>query len=854
MIKVCRVKKTGLFLVTGTRVAYERRFHEPASAGISFSCAMNTFRICLAAVVCVLAAARTADAQGLLDSLTTDLNIRGLTTTMDPETGIATVTGDVHIVYGGVEIRCGSAQYNQTTGEVMARDGVTIWKQGTIYKGDSITYNSVTGAMSGQNVISSMPAGPGTIIYKAADFQSKSKLENRIDATGVTLTSHDVQNPNFHLGARDLKVQPGDSVILRGVKVYGGDTPFFYLPKISQKIQEDASYKVSPGYQSRWGAFLLTQYTFLHGDHTIARYKIDLRSKRGIGGGVDFISQRHQWNQQNFGRLKLYAVNDSDKTSNVAGSQRFSVPSTRYRVNFQHRVYLPGPDVSTWYLDFDINKISDIHFYEDFFFNDFRTDREPDNQVSLVHTNEAYVATLMAKFKANNFYRTTTRLPELSIDFTRRPLWGTGIFHEGTISAGLYNEVVGNQEQAELLRLQGLGVTGLGTVLSDPLGTATSSYLTLVGKPRNSSLTAADVTQGLGFISSRLQEPDFARFHTYHELLYPKTYMGWLNVTPRIGAGLTSYGSIDGSITGLQSFTRGIFHLGLDVSFKLTKTWSDVQSERFGVNGLRHVFQPYLNVSYLDAKQDAGLPAIDRLSPTTRPRSIDPSFFTAVDSLRSWNVTRIGFRNLLQTKRDYINTNGLGSFLETPEGGDSQTYTLAGMNTFVDVFAKDPEFGRDISNLYNELFWRPVPWITFRSDLQLPISSGVGSFTEINHGIVWLPSRHTSIEFGHQFISDHPFFQDSSLLYTRLFARLTDNYGVSMNHIYEADDGTLEFQSYSLYRDLSSWIASIGVMARDNRNGASDVGLLLSFTLKDFPQANFDLDIDPNPTGRGGKQ
>ena len=854
MIDGCRVKKSGLFLVTGMRVAYESRFKEPANAGTCFNCDMNTFRICVAAFVCVLAAAGTAGAQGILDSLTTDLNIRGLTTTMDPETGIATVTGDVHIVYGGVEIRCGSAQYNQTTGEVMARDGVTIWKEGTIYRGDSITYNSVTGAMSGQNVISSMNAGPGTIIYKAANFQSKSKLENRIDASGVSLTSHDVQNPNFHLEAKSLTVQPGDSVILSGVKVYGGDTPFFYLPKVSQQIQEDTSYRISPGYQSRWGAFLLTQYTFLYGDHTIARYRIDLRSKRGIGGGVDFISQRHRWNQQNFGTLSLYAVNDSDNSTNVAGSQRFPVPSNRYRVNFKHRVYLPGPDVSTWYLDFDINKISDIHFYEDFFFNDFRTDREPDNQVSLVHTNEAYVATLMAKFKANNFYRTTTRLPELSIDFTRRPLWGSGVFHQGTISAGLYNEVVGNQEQAELLRLQTLGLIGLPAVLADPLATAPSSFLSIVGKPRGVGLTPADVTQGLGLISSRLQEPDFARFHTYHELLYPKTYMGWLNVTPRIGAGVTSYGSIDGSITGLQSFTRGILHLGLDVSFKLTKTWSDARSETFGVNGLRHVFQPYANISYLDAKQDAGLPAIDRLSPTTRPRSIDPSLFTAVDSLRSWNVARIGFRNLLQTKRDYITSNGLGAFLETPDGGDSQTYTLAGMNTFVDVFGKDPEFGRDISNMYNEFFWHPVPWITFRSDLQLPISGGVGSFTEINNAIVWLPSRHTSLEFGHQFISDHPFFQDSSLLYTRFFARLSDNYGISTNHIYEADDGTLEFQSYSFYRDLSSWVASIGVMARDNRNGASDIGLLLSFTLKDFPQLNFDLDIDPNPTGRGGRQ
>lgn len=816
--------------------------------------AMNFSRICATAFLFILAAAGGASAQGLLESLTSDLNIRGMTTTMDPETGIATVSGDVHIVYGDVEIRCGSATYNQATGEVVARDGVTVWRAGTIYRGDAITYNSVSGEISGQNVVSGMPAGPGMFIYKAADFQSKSRVANSIDANNVTFTSHDVQNPNFRLQARELSILPGESATLRGVKVYAGDTPFFWLPKYSQAIQNEVGYRVSPGYQSRWGAFLLTQYSFIHGDHTLAKYKLDLRSKRGVAAGVDFISLRHMSNRDNFGTLKLYGVHDSERATNQAGTVRFPIPENRYRVNFQHRVYLPGPDVSTWYLDFDINKISDIHFYEDFFFNDFRTDREPDNQISLVHKNDAYVATLMTKFKANNFYRTTTRLPEFSVDFTNRPLWGTGIFHQGTISAGFYNEVLGRQEEAELLRLQALGFGGnLGAVQADSFGGG-ASYLALLGRPRDASLTAADVASGLGVITSRLQEPDFARFHTYHELLYPKTYLGWLNVTPRIGAGLTSYASIDGSVTGLESFTRGIFHLGLDVSFKLTRSWSDVQVESLGINGIRHVFQPYLNYSYLDAQQNLGVPAIDRLSPTTRPRSIDVPLFTAVDSLRSWNVARVGFRNLFQTKRDYITATGYGTFQELPNGGGEQSYTWAGMNTYVDVFARDPEFGRDLSNLYNEIFWRPVPWITLRSDMQLPITGGVGSFTELNNSIVWMPSRHTSLEFGHQFISDHPFFQDSSLLYTRFYARLSENYGFAMNHVFEADDGTLEFQSYNFTRDLSSWVASIGVMARDNRNGASDFGILLSFTLKDFPQFNFDLDIDPNPTGRGGRQ
>jgi hypothetical protein len=73
-----------------------------------------------------------------------------------------------------------------------------------------------------------------------------------------------------------------------------------------------------------------------------------------------------------------------------------------------------------------------------------------------------------------------------------------------------------------------------------------------------------------------------------------------------------------------------------------------------------------------------------------------------------------------------------------------------------------------------------------------------------------------------------------------------------MNHIYEMDDGTMEFQSYSLTRDLTSWMVSFGGMMRDNRGGRSDVGLLFTLTMKDFPQVTLPLDIDPNPSGRGG--
>jgi hypothetical protein len=109
-----------------------------------------------------------------------------------------------------------------------------------------------------------------------------------------------------------------------------------------------------------------------------------------------------------------------------------------------------------------------------------------------------------------------------------------------------------------------------------------------------------------------------------------------------------------------------------------------------------------------------------------------------------------------------------------------------------------------------------------------------------------------SITMGHQYLNNNPYFpQDSSRLFSTIYARLTENWGLSTTHVFEADDGTMEFQSYALTRDFSSWLFSIGAMVRDNRTGFSDYGILLGFTLKDLPQFNFDFDFNPGIGGQG---
>jgi LPS-assembly protein len=80
------------------------------------------------------------------------------------------------------------------------------------------------------------------------------------------------------------------------------------------------------------------------------------------------------------------------------------------------------------------------------------------------------------------------------------------------------------------------------------------------------------------------------------------------------------------------------------------------------------------------------------------------------------------------------------------------------------------------------------------------------------------------------------------------YYRFNDNWGVGAQEQYETKTGILEQQRYSVYRDLTSWVASVGAIIRDN-GGVNEYGVLLTFTLKAFPKFGFDLNFDPSGAG-----
>ncbi|MDA7598179.1 hypothetical protein OAE61_01755 [Verrucomicrobiales bacterium] len=749
----------------------------------------------------------------------TDLDIQSDYTTFDESLGVAKASGDVILKYGEVTIEADNAEFHQSSGKVFARGNVSVFKPGGNYFGEEIIYNTETGEMTSLDLRGSLDP----IFYEAGQVDAASGDDSVIEMGNGFFTTHDSANPNYRIEAKRMRVFPGEKVTMKGVKLYAGEKAIFWLPYLSQPLDDELGYFFMPGYNSTWGAFVQNQYGFMIGDHTLAQAHLDYRSERGVAGGIEFKSERHRGNE-NFGRLNLYYAQDQDPLQAFSGRTREegAVDQERYRINLQHRVYLPGPEKSTLYLDIDINKLSDEFFYEDFFPAEYRTDPQPDNVLNLVKRADRGTFSLTHRSQLNDFFQSDERT-EAAIDVIRTPIGETGLFYNGYTTVGVIDEFLGDNELADI------------TAQRDQLRSIRDGFLTISGDElidaegnvvATGEFDSAETDSLLADFERQLENRGYGRFDTYHEFLFPTTVAGFLNVVPRAGAGYTNYSDIEAP--GTSSFDRATFHAGTDLSFKLSRKNADVFNGALGIDGMMHVLQPYLNYSYVKTDEIGNnFTPIDRITPTTRLRPIDLPLFTSVDSLQDWQIARIGAFNRFITRRN---------------GGNHQWLTI---NNYFEAYIDDPEFDRDYSNLFNEVRWSPLPWLSASTVAQVPVFGEEMGFTEINSNVAFMPTNWFQFNVGQYVLNDHPFFDDSDLYSFGTYTRLSDQWGFSTNHRFEAEDGTLEYQQYQIHRDLSSWTASLGAISRNNRGGEDEWGVLMSLTLKAFPRVSVPLDFQP---------
>jgi LPS-assembly protein len=583
----------------------------------------------------------------------------------DGKTGVLVADGHVRISKGAEAIEADHILVNMKTEEAVASGNVRLQREGQSWSGGTLRYNFKTREGDWERVVTD----------NLKPFQmTAARTEKQADRfvlrdAAITTCTNTPGRWHYHVRARDLELKPGESVIARRGLWYFGAVPVMYLPWWYQNLNDQVGYTFIPGYNSRMGHFLLTGYEYRIAPRWKGETHLDYRAERGVGVGQDF-----RWRgERGTVEFRSYYADDQDPLDGDEPAG-VDIPSDRYRLLFRGSYSLTDNDRLLAQADI----LSDRDVREDFFEREYRRLRDPESYLSYSHWGERSVVGALINARLGDTYSAVNRMPEIYGDCLRRPIGPFGLYYENQNALAALERVWGEEW------------------------------------PSN--------------------EYSVVRFDTQHRIYRPTRLFGFFNVNPVVGARGTFYSEtrrawtlvdtdtfhetnavVDaGGVTHYVPVTRVVTNLtavetptgedlrtsaefGLDLSFKLLKTWrTRAGSER------RHIAEPYANYRFFP-------------EPSIEPARLYP--FDSVDELAEEHRVDVGVRNKYQARMG------------------RQPLDKLDVDAYVRIhFTDNDDTPADEFRLDAEL--RPYPGLWFRADSVFNLDDG--ELSELN-GRVQIP-------------------------------------------------------------------------------------------------------------------
>jgi lipopolysaccharide assembly outer membrane protein LptD (OstA) len=687
-----------------------------------------------------------------------------------------TVTGTngICVKYGESVLMADSATVNRLTGETVADGHVRIEEGDQIWVGEHIRYNFKTHQMQSEQFRMGRPP----VFAQGGQLQGDT-TNKTYHARHAFVTTDDVTDPAICIRSSHIKIVPGKYVEMWNAVLFMDGVPVFYFPYYRRNLGEHANnFNFTPGYRSAYGPFLLNTYTWYLGDAVDGKIRLDYREKRGVGAGPDLNLVLGQWGEADF---KYYYLHDQHP-NNSTGTNSFAnlgvIPENRQRFSLEYQA-TPFTNLNLKAL---VNYQSDPLVLHDFFEGDYTANPQPNTFIEVNKYWNNWSLDAETTPRVNNFFDQVERLPDVKLTGYRQQIFDTPLYYESESSAGYYQRFF--------------------AATNNNLFSATNS------PPAYSA----------------------ARADTFHQLLLPCTFFGWLNVTPHVGGRFTWYSQESGPGGTNDETDRAVFNTGVGTSFKVSQLWAGATNSLLDIDGLRHILEPSVNYVFVPRPTAplSQLPQFDSASPSLLLLPIQFPDYDNIDSIDSQNVIRFGLRNTLQTKRggqldDLLDWNVALDWRLTP-GRDQ--------NNLDEPFSGQKTF----SDLYSDLVFRPRKWIALESQLRYDINSG-----DLNlafHQLTLTPNERWSWGIGHWYLRSgfDGFTQSDNFITSTFFYRLNDNWGFRTRHDFNAENGRLQQQLYTIYRDLRSWTGALTFRVVDNGNGPTDFTVAFTFSLKAVPK------------------
>jgi lipopolysaccharide assembly outer membrane protein LptD (OstA) len=679
-------------------------------------------------------------------------------------------TNGICVKYGEAVLMADSASVNTKTGEVLADGHVRIEQGDLTWTGEHIRYNFKTHQMQSEQ----FRMGKPPVFAQGRQLQGDT-TNKTYHARHALVTTDDVSDPAIYVRSSHIKIVPGKYVEMWNAVLFMDGVPAFYFPYYRRNLGEHVNnFNFTPGYRSAYGPFLQSTYTWYLNDAVDGKIHLDYREERGAGGGPELNLHLGQWGEAEF---KYYYLHDQRPDTSTNGTPWINgIPQNRQRVYFGYQA-TPATNLNVKAL---VNYQSDPLLLHDFFEGAYRNNPQPYSftEVNKYWNNWSLDAETTPQ--VNDFFNQVERLPDVKLTGYRQQVFNTPFYYESESSAGYYRMFFAS--------------TNGGPV--PPLGYSAS------------------------------------RADTFHQLLLPETFFGWLNVTPRVGGRFTYYSTESGPGATNDEAWRKVFNTGVETSFKASQLWAGATNSLLAIDGLRHIIEPSVTYAYVPSPSTppAQLPQFDSALPSLLLLPIQFPDYNNIDSIDSENVIRFGLRNTLQTRRDgqldnLLDWNVMLDWRLTP-GRDQ-------------VNLDEPFSQREtFSDLYSDLTFKPRSWIVLNSQLRYAINGG-----DLNlafHQLTFTPNERWSWGLGHWYLRNgfDGFTQANNFITSTMFYRVNDNWGLRARHDFNAANGRLQEQNYSVYRDLRSWTGALTFRVIDNGNGPKDFTVAFTFSLKAAPKTH----------------
>jgi len=242
------------------------------------------------------------------------------------EEDLVIAKGGALLKYQDIEVKADYLKINLTTHLLFASDKVLFKQDKTETNCGELTYNWKTKKIILLKLKAEL-TGEG---IKGKIYYQGEKMENfpeTVELTEGSFTTCELEEPHYHIIAKEMIIYPKDKIIARNISWYEGKTKIITLPYFLIFLDRKTQLPILPkiGQNSTEGWFIKTNFNYYINEKSYGTLYIDWMEKRGIGTGLKQIWEIGDENNAGETSLYLYQIKaKSTGNFNLSGELKYA--------------------------------------------------------------------------------------------------------------------------------------------------------------------------------------------------------------------------------------------------------------------------------------------------------------------------------------------------------------------------------------------------------------------------------------------------------------------------------------------------------------------------------------------------